>query len=113
MAKKKKHTRKKSSYKARSGKSKQFKQPVQSVSSSSPAPAGTEVGDSHLAVEGAIPTPTAPKQDASDVVSVRARKEVLHSLAIVGLVLVGLVVLWVVFTFTSLGKEVYKIFELK
>jgi hypothetical protein len=109
MAKKKKHNKKKSQYKA-SKRSEGVTAAVQrqdmTASSSSlaqPAQGGSEAKNKpdH---KRSVPTPDSGDQ----VVARRARREVKHALVLAGAIMLGLIALWCLFAFTSVGSEVYK-----
>jgi hypothetical protein len=105
MAKKKKHNRKKSTYKARS------KQ--QAVSTGEAV--ATSTGDALESVTPAATYTQSPKKQSDDntqVVARRARREVRHSLLLAVVILAGLIGLWCLFTFTSIGSQVFKLFDL-
>ncbi len=113
MAKKKKHNKKKSQYKA-------SKRPEgvaaaaqrQDVAASAPTPdqpahAGSE-SNRKPDHKRSVPTP-----DSGDrVVSQRARREVTHALVLAGAIMLGLIALWCLFAFTSVGSEVYKLIRI-
>lgn len=107
MAKKKKSHKKKSQYKARKQSAVVAPQAVaprdsDSTKQSSPA--------SHPESSSKVETkrPAASRDGDDAVIARRARYEVRHSLLLAGAIMLGLVVLWCVFAYTSLGPQVYK-----
>jgi len=113
MAKKKKHHKKKSQYKA-------SKRPVATaadmqlpdVAANAPAvvrPAQAE----NEPKKKQDNKRSLPVQDSGDrVVAQRARREVTHALILAGAIMLGLIALWCLFAFTSVGLEIYKLIRI-
>lgn len=102
MAKKKKHSRKKATYKARSQRRVDSRQEgVEPTIVAEPATSSTK------------PKVVAkPGDDTDRVVAQRARKDVRHSLLLAGAIVAGLIAVWMLFSFTSVGPTVFKAFKL-
>ena len=104
MAKKKKHSRKKSVYKEQ----KKSVAPASAVKK--------DPGKGSVQVLGGNPAPTKAAVGHGDgidsAVTARARREVRHSLTLAGIILVGLVGLWCLFAYTTVGSQVYKLIRL-
>lgn len=108
MAKKKKHHKKKSQYKS-------TKKPavaavgLQEQNGAHHAPA---VAQPVLAADDAKKPDSKRPQSAQDnsdmLVARRARREVVHAMIVAGVIMLGLVALWCLFAFTSVGSEVYR-----
>lgn len=112
MAKKKKPHKKKSQYKTR-------KQSSPSVSTSTGVVGLDQPTTSSQVVESAPGDSTtsklrttAKKDDSDVVIARRARYEVGHALLIAGIIMLGLIALWLVMSYTSLGAQVYKLVKL-
>ena len=107
MAKKKKSHKRKSQYKA-------HKQAgVNAAKLAEPSQnsvADASVQASQVKSSGQIKAkPSADTQKSGDaVIARRARYEVRHSLLLAGAIMIGLVALWCLFAYTSVGAQVYK-----
>ncbi len=112
MAKKKKHNRKKSSYKAQHKKSLQraeggaIESKTATGAASMPSVAKKADPAAKQVAESKVSAPHNSEIDA--VVARRARREVRHSVILAGLIMLGLVLLWSLFAYTSVGAQVYR-----
>ncbi len=62
---------------------------------------------------GATKSGKAADKDSSEVVIARrARYEVGHALLLAGIIMLGLIALWLVMSYTSLGAQVYKLIQI-
>lgn len=104
MAKKKKHSRKKSVYKEK----KKQVVPATEVQGLSRAKASNSKGHASTPVVS-----QATKHEEIDrEVAARAKREVRHSLTLAAAILLGLVGLWLLFAYTSVGAQIYKLVRL-
>lgn len=121
---KKKHGRKKATYK----KSKAQRKKQQATVVSSPQQAdgtnlseglesglltGANVDNTAKTIDTPAVIPSSVKQSNDEqAMGVRARREVRHSLVLAVIILAGLLALWALFAFTSLGSSVYQAIKL-
>ena len=108
MAKKKKHHKKKSQFKS-------IKKPAVATAGLQEQNGADHVSAAAQSVLAANDAKqpeskrSQPVQDSGDVlVARRARREVVHAMVVAGVIMLGLVALWCLFAFTSVGPEVYK-----
>lgn len=111
MAKKKSH-KKKSQYKSR-------KQSSVHVSGSATVTGVEQMVEPQQSIQLAGDKPSvtksrkvAGKDDSEAVIARRARYEVGHALLLAGIIMLGLVALWFVMSYTSLGAQVYKLIQI-
>lgn len=112
MAKKKKRNRKKSTYKQQA-KTVQRSENNQDVAPEGSVAAASQTAAPNQAEQAKTNVQTKVEKKVDDEVGDRARREVRHSLLIAAAVMAGLIGLWCLFSFTSLGREVYKLFLVK
>lgn len=113
MAKKKKHHKKKSQFKA-------SKTPVtaaanvqqQDVATDSPAVAHPAQAMKDSKNKQDHKRPVSMNDNGDQVVAQRARREVKHAMILAGAIMLGLIALWSLFAFTSVGSEVYKLIRI-
>ncbi len=112
MAKKKKRNRKRSTYKQQPSTVRRSEN-NQEVQQESPVAVGSQTAAPNQVKQAKTNVQAKVEKKVDDEVGDRARREVRHSLLIAAAVMAGLIGLWCLFSFTSLGREVYKLFLIK
>lgn len=111
MAKKKKSHKKKSQYKTRKQSGASAPRSLESTRNNAPEVpvlAGQVKSSEQVKSKPSVDTP----KSGEDVIARRARYEVRHSLLLAGAIMLGLVLLWCLFAYTSVGAQVYKLIRI-